>query len=120
MLQIASQIYIEKGRVEEAIAFLNEILTTVPHYERAHYLLARAYLKMGRQEDYERSMQQFKVAEEIKKEHRDLARQMAENTVDDDSLERAVYLAAEMGEPDLVKLYSIAKASRSSQKAPSR
>lgn len=120
VLQIASQIYIEKGRVEEAIAFLNEILTTVPHYERAHYLLARAYLKMGRQEDYERSMQQFKVAEEIKKEHQNLARQMAENTVDDDSLERAVYLAAEMGEPDLVKLYSIAKASRSSQKAPSR
>ncbi len=120
VLQIAGQIFIERGRVEEAIALLNEILKTVPHFERAHYLLARAYLKLGRQEEYERSMQQFKVAEEIKKEHRDLARRMAENSVDEEALARAEYLAAEMGEPELVKLYSRAKDSRSSQRALNR
>ena len=120
VLQIASQIYIQKGRDEEAIVFLNEILATAPHNERAHYLLARAYLKLGRQEDYERSIKLFKAAEQIKKEHRDLMQRMAENSIDNEALDRAEYLAAEMGEPDLAKLYAIARASRSSQAAQNR
>lgn len=120
VLQFASQIFIDNGRVEEAIVFLNEILKTAPHYERAHYLLSRAYLKLGRQEDYERSIELFKAAEQIKKEHFDLLQHMAIHPSDLEALTRAEYLAAEMGEPELAKLYSMAKASRSSQRAPNR
>ena len=120
VLQIASQIFIDKGRVEEAIVFLNEILKTAPRYERAHYLLSRAYLKLGRQEDYERSIQLFKAAEEMKKEHSDLMLRIAEDSIDSESLVRAEHLAAEMGEPELAKLYAMARASRSSQGAPNR
>ncbi len=120
VLQFASQVFIDNGRVEEAIVFLNEILTTAPHYERAHYLLSRAYLKLGRQEDYERSIKLFKAAEQIKKEHSDLMKDLVVHPNDVEALNRAEYLAAEMGEPELAKLYAIAKASRSSNTAPSR
>ena len=126
VLQFASQIFIDNGRVEEAIVFLNEILQTAPHYERAHYLLSRAYLKLGRQEDYERSIEQFKAAEQIKKEHFDLVQRMTIHPNDLEALNRAEYLAAEMGEPELAKSYAMAKsnamwkASRSSQRTPTR
>lgn len=111
VLQFASQVYIDSGRAAEAIDYLNEILVTAPHYERAHYLLSRAYLKLGRTEDYEQSVKRLKFAEEIKKEHDQLMQKIVMRPNDTESLKRAEQLAEEMGEQDLAKLYAVARTS---------
>lgn len=119
VLQFASQRFIDNGRVEEAIAYLNEILEKAPHYERAHYLLSRAYLKLGRKEDYELAIKRLKAAEEIKKKHDELMQRIVKQPNDVESLKQAQHLATEMGEPELAKLYAVARASGLSQNAPS-
>lgn len=115
VLQFASQIYIDRGRSEEAIGFLNEILKSAPHYERAHYLHSRAYLKLQRQEDYEASVKRLKDAEQIKKEHDDLMQRLLKHPNDLEALKRAELLAIEMGEPGLARMYAVARSSRASR-----
>lgn len=120
VLQFASQIYIDRGRSEEAVAYLNEMLTTAPHSQGALYLLSRAYLKLGRQEDYELTIKRHSVAEGIKKEHDDLIQRIFKNPNDVEALKRAELMAVEMGEPELAKLYSVARNSGSSPSGPNR
>ncbi len=120
VLQFASQIYIDSGRSEEAIIFLNELLMTAPHYQGAHFLLSRAYLKLGRQGDYELAIKRLKAADEIKKEHGDLMQRILKNPNDAEALKRAEMLSVEMGEPGLAKMYSVARDSVSSSGGPNR
>ena len=118
VLHFVSQIYIDSGRVEEAVAYLNELLETAPHFQGAHYLLSRAYQKLGRQADYELAIKRLKVAEKIKKEHGDLMQRILEHPDDMDALRRAESLAVEMGEPGLAKMYAVARTSGISKDLP--
>ena len=106
VLLFRSQLLIDTDCPAESLERLRSVLKSAPHYQRAHYLLGRAYLKLGDQERYQLEMQACQESEAFRRRLWDLWQQIIDTRPSLDVINEAEKLAQEIGEQDLANRYA--------------
>ncbi|MBT6496048.1 MAG: tetratricopeptide repeat protein [Planctomycetaceae bacterium] len=119
VLELGARIYLDQNEPEKAIPLLQRVLVVNPHNANSRYSLAMAYRQLGKTEEYQQEIQQWRDSQKLRTRLSELNVQAMSDLRNAELRDEIADLCEESGKPKLARMWrSAAESCRRFRSAP--